>query len=36
MYSTLLELNGTGSFYRPLFFEFPQDSKAYVENFVET
>ena len=29
MYSTLLAINGTGSFYRPLFFEFSEDEKCF-------
>lgn len=36
MYSTLVELNGTGTFYRPLFFEFPKDKQCYAEKFAET
>jgi alpha-glucosidase (family GH31 glycosyl hydrolase) len=36
MYSTLLELNGTGSFYRPLVFEFYHDPQAFLNKFMET
>ena len=36
MYTTLLNKNGMGSFYRPIFFEFYEDSRAYIDSYVET
>lgn len=36
MYTNFLELNGTGSFYRPLFFEFPDDEKTIDDEISET
>jgi alpha-glucosidase (family GH31 glycosyl hydrolase) len=30
MYTTLLNLNGTGTFYRPIFFEFPEDTQSFL------
>ena len=36
MYTTLVNKNGTGSFYRPIFFEFYDDSRAFYEDFVES
>ena len=36
MYSTLVLLNGTGSYYRPMFFEFDQDEKAVQDQESET
>ena len=36
MYTTLINLNGVGSFYRPIFFEFFDDSLAFNEEFVES
>lgn len=34
MYSTLVDMNGTGSFYRPIIFEFPTDVQAYIEKYI--
>ena len=36
LYTTLLNLNGAGSFYRPIFFEFFEDTLAFNEDYVET
>ena len=36
MYTTLVNKNGTGSFFRPIFFEFFDDSRAFYEDFVES
>ena len=36
MYSTMVIVNGTGSYYRPLLFEFPEDQECYTPAYSET
>jgi alpha-glucosidase (family GH31 glycosyl hydrolase) len=36
LYSVLVDLNGKGTFFRPVYFEFPEDAETLKDDIIET